>query len=151
MAGAGLGVTETERGPGALTLLALMERLLNKPIFLTFGVYLLALTACSNAYPVVAICRQNRREILRRSTLCHGRRKPFKMTSADGVVCNGKYIAEVIWHAKDPASTVGNFKCSDGWTGIYSTAGTIYGGQGVGKFSSGNKFETYYGQVADPK
>lgn len=121
---------------------------MNSVQIFTLILCLTGLTACSTAYPVVAVANKTDERFFGKAVSVMAGKSRFEMTSADGVVCNGEYTAEVVWSARDPASTAGYFICSDGRKGTYSTVGTVNGGQGAGKFSTGEKFKIYYGQFA---
>jgi len=116
-----------------------MRRILFTALSLVF------LAGCSTTFPVSGKVTRTNERFIGTATSVLGGTSTLKMTTDNGVKCNGEYIAPVVWTMTQGATFDGTFTCDDGRSGTFTVTGTALRGEGFGKMNNGDKLVFTYG------
>lgn len=107
---------------------------------------LFSTAGCSITYPAYGTVEKTKETFsgTAKSTMTSG---VLKVTTAEGIKCNGSYVPPIVSSYKEVASMSGNIICDDGRLGTWSATGSILEGfRGIGKID-GNAFSFYAGNA----
>jgi hypothetical protein len=108
----------------------------------------IALVGCSTTYPLYVKNLESSEVFVGKATSQMFGQSDFSVSNPEGVVCTGKYKADLIVNAQEGTSSAGTLTCSDGRAGTWVVSGAgVSGGQGVGKLD-GKRIVIMYGGMA---
>jgi hypothetical protein len=115
------------------------------------SITLFGLTACTFTHPVKGVVenKEHERFLGTATASLLEANATIDITTDTGAHCSGTYPRPQGSGGGVTAS--GGFTCTDGRTGIFAFGGTAHGGEGFGKFNTGQKFTFVYGDSSSPE